>query len=121
MQLASIELDFHSAVALYATLVVSLLVVTRQVVAIHENRVLVDRQRSELVSSISHELRTPLTAVVGFLNLLTERHADLSEDEREEIVGIASQQARYLQQLVSDLEPLKELGPDDFVSTRPLS
>jgi len=115
VQLSSIELDFHAAVALYATLVVGLLVVTRQVVAIHENRVLVERQRSELVSSISHELRTPLTTVVGFLNLLAERHADLSESEREEIVGTARQQARYLQQLVSDLEPLKELGPDDFV------
>ncbi|MCJ7725266.1 MAG: HAMP domain-containing histidine kinase [Acidimicrobiia bacterium] len=110
-----VGLDFDVAVAFYVSLLVGLLVVVRQTVAIRENRMLVERQRSALVSSISHELRTPLTSIVGFLKLLADGETELDDEVRAEIVATASRQARYLQQIVADLEPLKEQGPDDMV------
>ncbi len=87
---------------LYATLLVGVLVVSRQAVAIRENRRLVEDRRTALVASISHELRTPLTAVVGFLELLDSDGID-DVKERTEVTTIATQQASYLSRIVSDL------------------
>ncbi len=80
---------------------VAVLVVARQGLAIRENRITLERQRSSLVSSISHELRTPLTAMVGFLDLIVDDA--LEDDEKEEFIRIVHQQGRYLVRIVSDL------------------
>jgi len=80
------------------------LVVARQAVAIRENRELVEGQRRSLVSSVSHELRTPLAAVVGFLSLLSDDGAaNLSAEERQELVAMADEQARHMARIVEDL------------------
>lgn len=96
------QVDEHFWALLWGTLIVGGLVVLRQIVAIREYRVMVERQRSALVSSISHELRTPLTAIVGFLDLATDGAA-LASEEREEMLGVVHQQARYMARIVSDL------------------
>jgi signal transduction histidine kinase len=98
----------------YATLAIAALVVGRQAVAIRENRMLVERQRATLVSSISHELRTPLTAMVGFLSLLEDSDEGLPEDERQEVTGIVHQQAVYMSRIVSDLIMLARGNPDEI-------
>lgn len=100
--------------ALVATVVVGILVLIRQSVAIHENRRLLDRHRSDLVSSISHELRTPLTAVVGFLEALAADDGSISHGERRELMGIATEQARYLERLVADMAPLRIGGSKEI-------
>ncbi len=104
----------NAKVVLAATLIVGLLVIVRQTVAIHENRMLVERQRTDLVSSISHELRTPLTAVVGFLDVLSDPDAGLSEAERHELTLILSQQTAYMSRIVSDLVLLARGSPDEL-------
>ncbi|MDH3500601.1 MAG: ATP-binding protein, partial [Acidimicrobiia bacterium] len=88
---------------LAATLLVGILVSLRQVVAIHENRHHVERERKALISTISHELRTPLTAMVGFLDLINGNEVELSEEERGEMMEVVDQQARYLWRIVADL------------------
>ena len=87
---------------LYATVIIAFLVISRQAVAIRENRRHVEEQRAILATSISHELRTPLTAIVGFLELLDADGFD-TETERAEVTSIASNQAAYLARIVSDL------------------
>jgi signal transduction histidine kinase len=85
-----------------ATLVVAVLVIGRQGIAIRENRKIVERQRTDLVSSISHELRTPLTAMVGFLAILQE-DPKLHLQERIEMIEVVTEQATYLEHIVEDL------------------
>lgn len=99
---------------LTATYVVGILVIVRQGLAIRENRIAVERQRNSLVSSISHELRTPLTAVVGFLEVLKQKSAYMEPDERDELVTVASQQARHMSRIVADLILLARGGPDEM-------
>ncbi|MGZ5384368.1 MAG: sensor histidine kinase, partial [Acidimicrobiia bacterium] len=103
-----------SLVLIYAVLAVGALVITRQTLAIRENRQLVERQRTDLVSSISHELRTPLTAVVGFLDVLTDQQAGLGNAERAELTEIVHEQASHMSRIVSDLILLARSSPDEM-------
>jgi signal transduction histidine kinase len=107
------ELDQADRVLLVATLTVAVLVIMRQGISIRENRVTVEQQRSDLVSSISHELRTPLTAMVGFLEVVRE-DSTLSKSERIEMVDIVSEQATYLERIVQDLLSLAHGDPGDM-------
>ncbi len=100
---------FHTAVEgpdlvlFLAALAVATLVVARQALAIQENRNLVEKERSALVSSISHELRTPLTSMIGFLELLEADGGELAEEERSEFSAIVRDQAQYMGRIVMDL------------------
>ncbi len=106
---------------LSSTLAVGGLVVFRQFVAINENRQLVERERKALISTISHELRTPLTAMVGFLDVLsTDAEIDLPPDERDELIQVVDQQARYLARIVSDLVLLARGSPGEMQLDRTL-
>ena len=96
------DLDSGDRILLVAALVVAVLVIGRQGIAIRENRQAVERQRSELVSSISHELRTPLTAMVGFLAVLQE-DPKLHLEERIEMIEVVVEQATYLERIIQDL------------------
>ncbi len=90
-------------VLLIGTIVVGLLVITRQGVAIMENRALIEEQRNALVSTISHELRTPLTAIAGFIDIIREADESIGDDERHEMLEIVHQQTDYMSRIVSDL------------------
>jgi signal transduction histidine kinase len=94
-----------------ATLVVGVLVIARQSLSIHDNRIHVDRKRSDLVSSISHELRTPLTAVVGFLDLMNDPDSGLTDDERFELVAVTSREANRMSRIVADVVLLTRYRP----------
>jgi signal transduction histidine kinase len=94
-----------------AALAVGILVILRQSVAITENRVLVEGERADFVSSISHELRTPLTSMVGFLSLMDDRDTVLTDDEHREMLGIARQQAEYMGRVVTDMVVLARDDP----------
>ncbi len=96
------DLDQGDRILLVAALVVAILVIGRQGIAIRENRMIVERQRSDLVSSISHELRTPLTAMVGFLAVLQE-DPKLHLEERVEMIEVVVDQATYLERIIEDL------------------
>ncbi len=113
-QTASVSLSTNTQILLTATYVVGGLVIARQGIAIRENRLLLERQRAELVSSISHELRTPLTAVVGFLDVLTDDQTALEEAERRDLTRVVKDQARHMSRIVSDLILLARGSPEDM-------
>jgi signal transduction histidine kinase len=98
-------------VLVVAALAVAVLVVARQGIAIRENQIVIEQQRSDLVSSISHELRTPLTAMVGFLAVLQEDR-NLTVVERSEMIDVVVEQTEYLERLVEDLLALAKGDPD---------
>ena len=102
IRLRDADLDRADQVLIIATFIVGALVIARQAIAIRENRIAIEQQRSDLVSSISHELRTPLTAMVGFLAVLQEDHT-LSAVERREIVEVVAEQTLHLERIVEDL------------------
>jgi signal transduction histidine kinase len=103
--------DQSDRVLLVATILVVVLVIARQAISIWETRVIVERQRSDLVSSVSHELRTPLTAMVGFLAVLQD-DARLTAIERREMIDVVAEQSAYLGRVVEDMLALAHGDPD---------
>lgn len=118
VKLSDSAFERQTIVLVAGALVVMLLVFIRQGVSIRENRELVERQRTALVSSISHELRTPLTAMVGFLDILTDRDQHVDDASQHEMLGIVDQQARYMARIVSDLVMLNRRQPDMALQLR---
>jgi two-component system sensor histidine kinase MtrB len=125
-RLGDAELDTGDRILFFATLLVAVLVIVRQAVSIRENRILIEQQRTDLVSSISHELRTPLTAMLGWLSVLHYNEVD-GPRERAEAIEIVHHQANYLSRIVEDLLLLVDdrdptqmrltLGPVDVRTT----
>ncbi|MCU7841033.1 MAG: HAMP domain-containing histidine kinase [Candidatus Thiodiazotropha sp. (ex Troendleina suluensis)] len=76
-----------------------------------------DRLRRELVAQVSHDLRTPLAALHGYLETINMKGSDLSEDRREEYLGIALNQSGRLKRMVEDLFDLAQLEARE---TRPV-
>jgi PAS domain S-box-containing protein len=62
----------------------------------------VDRIKDELLATVSHELRTPLTSILGYLELVLDDAATLTEDQARHLEVIGRNAERLLA-LVSDL------------------
>ena len=63
----------------------------------------VDRMKSSLISTVSHELRTPLAAIKGYASTLLADDVEWDEESKQEFLGIISDEADHLSQLVTDL------------------
>lgn len=115
-RLADSHLDIGDRILLIATALVTALIIFRQALAIRENRIMVEQQRTDLVSSISHELRTPLTAMLGFIAVLHYNEVS-GPDERAEMIGVVHHQANYLARIVEDLLLLADGDPGQMALT----
>jgi len=116
----TLEGGSHIPLLAVSTLAVVLLTFARQGISIREYRYRVDDDRQNLVSSISHELRTPLTSMYGMLELLRAGEVVLSAEEKKEFLETATDQARYMGRIVSDLIMLAR-GRDDILRVVPFS
>jgi signal transduction histidine kinase/DNA-binding response OmpR family regulator len=76
----------------------------------------VSRAKSEFLANMSHELRTPLNAIIGFSQLMLDKKAGESEEERQEFLTDIVHGARHLQQLINDILDLSkvEAGKMEF-------
>jgi signal transduction histidine kinase len=111
-----------NGVLLAATVLVGLLVITRQGVAIVENRAHIEQQRHALVSTISHELRTPLTAILGFIEIIESDHHSLEAREQTAMLEIVHDQADYMSRIVSDLIMLaRDVGSEMQLQVEPVA
>jgi len=63
---------------------------------------MMDRMKTEFVSTSAHELRTPLTSIQGFSELLITRE-DLTDEERQRFLRYINEQAVKLGQIINDL------------------
>jgi signal transduction histidine kinase len=62
-----------------------------------------NRAKSEFLANMSHELRTPLHHIIGFTELVAERHAGQINDEQEEHLRDVLEASRHLLSLINDI------------------
>ncbi len=68
-----------------------------------------ETMRRDFVANVSHELKTPLTVVSGFLETLLDSLPELSAEDAERFLSLASQQAQRMERLIDDLLTLSAL------------
>lgn len=68
-----------------------------------------DAQRRELIANVSHDLRTPLATLHGYLETLILKEQELTAEDRQRYLEIASSHSQRLNQLVSELFELAKL------------
>ena len=68
-----------------------------------------DSSRRELVANVSHDLRTPLAALQGYLETMSLKFDDLSDEDKKNYITIAWQQSQRLKKLISELFELSQL------------
>jgi len=76
-----------------------------------------DAKRRELIASVSHDLRTPLTSLSGYLETLSLKAGQLTEEEKLHYIQIASEQTKHLTRLVSELFELARLDSVETLIT----
>jgi signal transduction histidine kinase len=73
-----------------------------------------DALRRELVANVSHDLRTPLASLQGYLETLTLKQSELSEQEKQNYIDIATRHAIHLSELIGDLFELAKLEANEI-------
>jgi two-component system sensor histidine kinase KdpD len=68
-----------------------------------------DRMRNALLTAVSHDLRAPLAAARASVDTLRDRRFDLTEGDREELLGAAHSSLGRLSRLVEDLLDMSRL------------
>jgi signal transduction histidine kinase len=68
-----------------------------------------DRIRRELLAHLSHDLRTPLATMQGYIEILTIKSAQLTEQERCDYLATASRNAMQLKRLIDQIFELAHL------------
>jgi signal transduction histidine kinase len=68
-----------------------------------------DRMKSEFLANMSHELRTPLNHIIGFSELLADRHFGKLNTTQEEYLGDILQSSRHLLSLINDVLDLAKV------------
>jgi len=70
--------------------------------------------RSDFVALVSHELRTPLSAVYGSARTLQVRWRDLSEEQRDLLLGVIADETARLASLVSEVLDTSRIDAGTF-------
>jgi PAS domain S-box-containing protein len=76
-----------------------------------------DRMKDEFFSLVSHEFRTPLTSISGYTELLTERAAELTGEERAHFLDVIKRNSKRLRRLVDDLLFISKVQAGKFSIT----
>jgi signal transduction histidine kinase len=63
--------------------------------------------------SVSHDLRAPLRAINGFTQILEKKYNNVIDDEGRRLMGIVSDNAKKMGQLIDDLLQFSRLGKKD--------
>ena len=62
-----------------------------------------ERMRSNLLRAVSHDLRTPLTTIYGSSTVLRENDAELTKQQKDEILRGIQEDAQWLVRMVENL------------------
>jgi signal transduction histidine kinase len=68
-----------------------------------------NRAKSEFLANMSHELRTPLNHIIGFTELVVDRHAGELNETQTEYLGDALDSSRHLLSLINDILDLSKV------------
>jgi len=63
----------------------------------------IEDEKADFLATVSHELRTPLTPIKGFLQTLSRRDQEFSDDERHHIYEVMLREEQRLERLVHQL------------------
>ena len=69
-----------------------------------------EKIHSNLLRAVSHDIRTPLTGIVGATNVLLEQDADLTPQQRRELLQNANEEAQWLIHIVENLLSITRIG-----------
>ena len=69
-----------------------------------------EKIHSNLLRAVSHDIRTPLTGIVGATNVLLEQDADLTPQQRRELLQNVSEEAQWLIHIVENLLSITRIG-----------
>ena len=72
--------------------------------------------KSKIVATVSHEYRTPITSILASASTLERHQGKLDSDQNRRLLGLISEQARHLRELVNDMLVVNqvELGQIQF-------
>jgi two-component system sensor histidine kinase NblS len=76
--------------------------------------------QSRFISNVSHELRTPLFNIKSYVETLHDLGDQLSEEEKQEFLGIANAETDRLTRLVNDVLDLSRLESDRIWQFEPI-
>lgn len=76
------------------------------------------QMKDEFVSTISHELRTPLTSISGALAVLGRKAAGVLDGPSEQMLSIASKNAKRMTELINDILDIEKLGSRTLAMSR---
>lgn len=75
-----------------------------------------DEMKTEFIRNVSHEIRTPLNIINGFSQVLTDKEADLGDEERSEVADTISYSTRQITSLVNKMLALANENTKDLAS-----
>ena len=67
------------------------------------------RAKSEFLASMSHELRTPLNHIIGFTELIVDKHVGELNSDQEEYLQDVLDSGRHLLSLINDILDLSKV------------
>ncbi|MBI4491882.1 MAG: GAF domain-containing protein [Chloroflexi bacterium] len=97
-----------ASLANHAALAISNLVLLDEARKVEALKVL-DRMKSELLSTVSHELRTPLGSIKGYTSMLLSFDRKLKAAEKREYLRIIDEESDRLNELIANLLDMSRL------------
>ncbi len=73
-----------------------------------------DRLKSAFLATMSHELRTPLNSIIGFTGILLQGLAGSLNEEQTKQLGMVSNSARHLLELINDVLDISKIEAGQF-------
>jgi len=103
------HLEFVSTIAGEVAILVETALLNRRLSEATEQLRAANRMKDEFVSTVSHEFKTPLTTIMGFLSVMIQGEAGALTDQQVRFLTVASNAAKRLAFLVSELLDLSRL------------